>query len=163
MAAGSNFIPASAAPAIVNTRVFPVPMTELFAAFGDPARLARWWGPAGFTNSIQEFDFRPGGAWHITMRAPGGAEYPNESRFLEVSPPNRVVFEHLGPMHRYWMTMEFGPAEGGARLTWQMRFESSAEHARLREFIAGANEQNFDRLAACLADSGPVVHPNIKS
>jgi uncharacterized protein YndB with AHSA1/START domain len=91
------------------------------------------------------------------MRGPNGTEYPNESRFLEVAPPTRVVFEHLGPMHRYWMTMEFGPAEGGARLTWHMRFESVAEHARLKEFIAAANEQNFDRLAACL--SGPEDAP----
>ena len=29
----------------------------------DPARIARWWGPAGFTNTIHTFDFRPGGEW----------------------------------------------------------------------------------------------------
>jgi uncharacterized protein YndB with AHSA1/START domain len=157
MAAANNLIPDSAAPAIVNTRVFPVPPARLFEAFGDPAQLARWWGPAGFTNTIQEFDFRPGGAWRITMRGPDGAEYPNESRFLEVTPPAHVVFEHLGPLHRYWMTMEFAPAAGGTRLTWRMRFESAAEHARLKDFIAAANEQNFDRLEAALAESARPV------
>ncbi len=95
MAAGNNPIPDSAAPAFVTTRVFPVPADMLFAAFSDPAMLAQWWGPEGFTNTIQEFDFRPGGAWRITMRAPNGAEYPNESRFLEITPV-RVVFEHIG-------------------------------------------------------------------
>jgi uncharacterized protein YndB with AHSA1/START domain len=152
MVAGSDFIPASAAPAIVNTRAFPVPVAELFAAFGDPLVLTRWWGPAGFTNTIQEFDFRPGGNWRITMRAPDGAEFPNESRFLEITPPVRVVFEHIGPMHRYWLIMDFTPEAGGSRLTWHMHFESATEHARLKDFIAAANEQNFDRLAACLSE-----------
>jgi uncharacterized protein YndB with AHSA1/START domain len=151
MAERNSLIPDSAAPAIVNTRVFPVSPARLFSAFSDPTQLVRWWGPAGFSNTIQEFDFRAGGAWRITMRGPNGTEYPNESRFLEVTPPVRVLFEHLGPMHRYWMTMEFSPADGGSRLTWHMRFESAAEHARLQEFIAAANEQNFDRLTAFLA------------
>jgi uncharacterized protein YndB with AHSA1/START domain len=153
----NNLVPDSAAPAIVNTRVFPVSRGRLFAAFSDPAQLARWWGPAGFTNTIQEFDFRAGGAWRITMRAPTGAEYPNESRFLEVTVPARVVFEHIGPMHRYWMTMDFAAEAGGSRLTWHMRFESVAEHAKLKEFITAANEQNFDRLAACLSETQPPV------
>jgi uncharacterized protein YndB with AHSA1/START domain len=157
MPAGNNLVPDSVAPAIVNTRIFPVAPARLFAAFSDPAQLARWWGPAGFTNTIQEFDFRAGGAWRITMRAPNGTEYPNESRFLEVTPPARIVFEHIGPMHRYWLTMEFAAAEGGTRLTWRMRFESAAENDRLKEFISGANEQNFDRLAACVSGAAPVV------
>lgn len=153
MGAGNNLVPDSAAPAIVNSRVFPVAPARLYAAFGDPAQLARWWGPAGFTNTIQKFDLRPGGAWRVTMRAPNGTEYLNESRFLEVTPPSRVVFEHLGPMHRYWLTMDFVPEAAGARLTWHMRFESADENARLRDFIAAANEQNFDRLAACLSET----------
>lgn len=157
MPAENDFTPAAAAPAIVTTRVFPVAVPALFAAFRDPAVLARWWGPAGFTNTVEEFDFRAGGAWRITMRAPDGKEYPNASRFLEVTPPTRVVFEHLGPMHRYWMTMDFAPEPAGARLTWHMRFESAGEHARLKEFIAAANEQNFDRLAACLSGNPPSV------
>lgn len=157
MAAENKHIPAGAAPAIVTTRVFPTMPEKLFGAVSDPVRLARWWGPQGFTNTVQEFDFRAGGAWRITMRAPDGREFPNESRFLEVAPPDRIVFEHIGPMHRYWMSMEFTPVPGGTRLTWHMHFESVAEYERLRDFIAVANEQNFDRLAACVSGTGPVV------
>ena len=144
-------IPASAAPAIVTTRVFAVAPATLFGAFSDPALLAKWWGPQDFTNTVQEYDFRPGGAWRITMRAPGGSEFPNESRFLEVVPPERIVFEHIGPMHRYWMTMEFAAVPGGTRLTWHMQFETVDEYTRLKDFIGPANEQNFNRLAACVS------------
>ena len=33
--------------------------SEVFAAMSDPARAARWWGPAGFTSTIHTFDFVP--------------------------------------------------------------------------------------------------------
>ena len=37
----------------------------VFAAF-EEERLARWWGPDGFTNTFHEFSFTPGGRWSLT-------------------------------------------------------------------------------------------------
>ena len=136
---------------IVSTRLVAAPRERVFAAFADPAQLVHWWGPKGFTNTIHQFDLRPGGAWHLTMRGPDGAEYHNQSVFSEIVPPERIVFEHLEPVHRFMMTMTFAGQDGQTTLTWRMRFESPAEVAQLGNFIAGANEQNFDRLAAHLA------------
>src|SRR6478735_547240 len=75
-----------AVPEIVNTRRFAASPADCFGVFRDPARLARWWGPAGFTNVVPAFDFRPGGRWRIVMRSPDGKEYPNASEFLEIVP-----------------------------------------------------------------------------
>lgn len=94
--------------AVVNTRVFAVPRAELFAAFSEPARLAAWWGPQGFTNTFSKFDFRPGGDWHLTMRGPDGKVYENVSRFVVTDTPERIVYEHLGPLHWYRMTITLG-------------------------------------------------------
>lgn len=135
---------------IVSVRTFAAPRARVFEAFRDPAQLAQWWGPQGFTNTIHEFDLRPGGAWRLTMRAPHGAEFANHSTFLEVAPPERIVFQHLEPVHGFRMTMLFAAAPGGTTLTWRMLFDSADEAARVRNFVAAANEQNFDRLAAVL-------------
>jgi uncharacterized protein YndB with AHSA1/START domain len=136
---------------IISTRDFAAAREELFAAFSDPARLAQWWGPAGFTNTIREFDLRPGGAWHLTMHGPDGTDFHNESRFLEVVRPERIVFEHEEPVHRFRMTMTFAAHGMGTTLTWRMVFESAEEVTKLGALIVAANEQNFDRLAAHLA------------
>jgi len=136
---------------IVSTRVLDAPRERVFRAFSDPRVLARWWGPDGFTSTFQEFDFRPGGAWRFVMHGPDGADYRNESGFIEVVSPERIVLEHLRPMHRFLMTMTFAEEAGKTRLTWRMEFESVAELERVRAFIPGANEQNFDRLQAQLA------------
>lgn len=152
----SNTTKTPTAPAaddeIVNMRVLNATPEKVFRAFSDPTLLARWWGPKDFTNTIDVFEFQPGGNWKLVMRAPSGAEYANESRFIEISEPNRIVFEHLGPVHWYEMTMTFNSEGGGTRLTWRMRFASVEEASKIRQFIAGANEQNFDRMEACLAE-----------
>ena len=134
---------------IVSTRIFSVPREVLFEAFSNPDHLARWWGPEGFTNEFKEFDLRPGGAWRFVMHGPDGMDYQMEKEFVEVVKPERVVLQHLSPMHRFQMTMTFEVHPDGTKLTWRMLFES-AENSNLIGLIAEANEQNFDRLEAHL-------------
>lgn len=143
--------PPAADKEVVNSRVFDVRPEVLFAAFADPARVARWWGPDGFTSTIHEFELRPGGRWRLTMHAPDGTAYENESVFVEVDRPHRVVLDHLEPIHRFRMTMSFDGHGDRTTLTWRMLFDSADEFARVGSFCAAANEQNFDRLAAELA------------
>ena len=138
---------------IVTTRVFPVSSAQAFAAWTDPVQLARWWGPRGFTNVFHQFDLRPGGDWRFTMRGPDGTEYHNHSIFQEIVPAQRLRFDHLGPMHRFAVLTTFAAEAGGTRVSFRMRFDSAEECSRLRPFIAEANEQNFDRLAAVLTPS----------
>src|SRR4029450_11050374 len=60
------------------SRKIAAPPSCVFAAFEDSARLAVWWGPAGFTNTFKTYEFKPGGKWSFTMHGPDGKNYPNE-------------------------------------------------------------------------------------
>ena len=131
---------------ILSDRLFEVDPPTLFDAFADPEKLTQWWGPHGFTNRIDQFDFRPGGDWRITMTASNGTDFDNHSTFQEVVPTERIVFLHHLPMHVYTMEMRFVGESGGTRLHWRMLFEPTEENLQLKKFIAAANEQNFDRL-----------------
>jgi len=139
------------AHAIVNTRLFPAPVEAVFAAFSDRSRLAQWWGPAGFTNTIHEFDFRTGGRWRFTMRGPDGNSYEMDKRFAEVTPPACIVLRHVQAGHSFSLRMTFETKRGGTEAVWDMRFDDPAEAERLRDFLVPANEQNFDRLTAHLS------------
>lgn len=138
---------------IVSGRIVAAPRESVYAAFAEPARLAQWWGPMGFTTTMREFDLRPGGRWRLTLHGPDGTNYENESEFITVAPPECIVLRHLDPVHAFQMTMTFEPAAGQTRLTWRMCFDSGAECERVKQFIIEANEQNFDRLAAHLTQS----------
>ena len=131
---------------ILNDRLFDVDPATLFDAFADPRKLRQWWGPHGFTNRIDEFDFREGGDWRVTMTSSDGADFVNRSTFREIVPAERIAFLHHEPMHIYTMEMRFVPERGGTRLRWRMLFEPTEENLQLKKFITAANEQNFDRL-----------------
>ena len=139
---------------LVSSRVFAAPREAVFGAFLDPDALARWWGPAGFTNTFHEFDTRPGGRWRFVMRGPDGSEYPLTKEFVEVAAPERIVLRQVDAVHGFVMTMLFALEGSGTRLTWRMRFDSSEEAEKVRTFVLAANEQNFDRLEAELGATG---------
>ena len=136
---------------IVSARVLDAPRDRVFEAFSDPARLARWWGPKGFTSTFQEFDPRAGGAWRLVMTGPGGATHENVWRFVEVAGPERVVLEHVDPAHSFRLAMTCSDLDGRTYLAWHMRFDSEEQASAARAIITLANEQNFDRLEAELA------------
>jgi uncharacterized protein YndB with AHSA1/START domain len=136
---------------IVTTRVFPFSRGVVFRAWSDPAQLALWWGPKGFTNTFQVFEFRADGDWRFVMHGPDGADYPNHSVFRVIRAPERIVFDHLST-HQFRVTADFeaaGPDQ--TRLTFRMQFETVAECDRVKVFAVECNEQNFDRLSALLA------------
>jgi uncharacterized protein YndB with AHSA1/START domain len=133
---------------LVSARTFPHPREALFAAFADPARLARWWGPAGATNEFHEFDLRPGGRWRLVMRMPDGASFPMDKTFVEVDAPRRVAVRHRQTGHDFTLTMDYEEVPGGTRLIWRARFATPEQLAAVQAPFAAANEQNFDRLMA---------------
>ncbi len=118
----------------------------IFAAFADAERLARWWGPAGFTNTFEVCEFQVGGQWKYTMHGPDGQDFPNESVFREIDPPQRLVIEHFNP--DYVLTITLEPLEGGTRVGWEQTFENDNLAQRIAGVIVPANKQNLDKLTA---------------
>jgi uncharacterized protein YndB with AHSA1/START domain len=122
--------------------------SQVFAAMSDPARVARWWGPTGFTNTIHLFEFRVGGRWLLTMHGPDGADYPNESRFTRVVADRALEIEHLGGHHHFFLTLELEPTAGGTLVRRRQTFDTVEHYERVASFVASANAQNLERLAA---------------
>ena len=133
--------------AFVHSRLIDAPRERVFRAFSDPTHLARWWGPAGFSSTFHEFDFRPGGLWRFDLHGPDGTDYPNESVFLDVLEPERVVFDHVSG-HHFQMAVSFTAVGPQTRVDWRQVFDTAEERERIAEFVIPANEQNLDRLTA---------------
>lgn len=132
---------------IVTTRVIDAPRGRVFDAWTDPDRLARWWGPKGFTNTFEEFDPRPGGVWRFVMHGPNDVDYPNRSVFVEVARPERIVLDHVSrPLFRLVAT--FAGQRGKTKLTFRQQFGSAAECDKIKTIAVEANEENLDRLEA---------------
>jgi uncharacterized protein YndB with AHSA1/START domain len=143
--------PANDPNAVVSTeRVLSASPREVFAAFEQPDRLAQWWGPSGFRNTFEQFEFVPDGRWIYVMHGPGGADYPNESVFREIKPDTKIVIEHVSPP-RFTLTVTLTARGDTTHLAWDQEFESPEVAARIRPLCEPANEQNLDRLQSLLA------------
>jgi hypothetical protein len=120
---------------------------QVFAAMSEPARVARWWGPDGFTNTVHQFDFQPGGTWLLTMHGPDGKDYPNESHFTRIVPNECFEIEHFSG-HHFILTIDLKPMEKGTHVHWLQTFDTIAHYEAIAQFVATANTQNLQRLAA---------------
>lgn len=136
--------------AFMTSREIPASVEQVFAAIGEPARLARWWGPAGFTNTFAICEFRPGGRWSFTMHGPDGKSYPNENLFAEIEPPRKVVVQHVSEP-KFRLTIQLAASEGRTVVHWLQEFENPEVAARVASIVVPANEQNLDRLTAEVA------------
>lgn len=113
----------------------------------DPGRIARWWGPDGFTNTIHEFEFHPGGRWVLTMHGPDRRDYPNESRFTRIEPDKLFEIEHLST-HHFLLSIVLQAKGDDTEVQWRQTFDTVDHYQRIAQFVASANQQNLDRLAA---------------
>ncbi len=72
--------------------VLGVPRELIFRMLTDPAELARWWGPHGFTTPEVDVDLRVGGVYRFGMQPPDGDLFHLTGEFLEIDPPSQLVY-----------------------------------------------------------------------
>jgi uncharacterized protein YndB with AHSA1/START domain len=119
----------------------------VFAAIQDAECLARWWGPDGFSNRFEVFEFKTGGKWVFSMIGPDGTVYPNECQFSHIEPDRQVVIQHVCPPH-FQLTITLEPSTTGTLLRWDQAFADAAVAQAIKHIVEPANEQNLDRLSA---------------
>ena len=149
--------PTLAERSLVFHRRFRAPRELVFRVWTEGQHIVHWWGPDGFTTTTTEMDVRPGGVWRFILHGPDGTDYPNRVVYLEIAPPERLVYRHDGdegdePVD-FTVTVSFDQQGAETDMTMSMVFPTSAA---LREVVAkyGADEgavQMMARLKAYLA------------
>jgi len=137
---------------IVAVRMFNAPPEIVWRMWTDPQHLAQWWGPNGFTNTIQQMDVRPGGQWRHIMHGPDGRTYPNECVYSDVAKPKRLGYDHLSDP-RFKVTVSFVAVHDQTEITMRMVFESAALRKKVvdeHRAVEGLH-QTLSRLAQHLS------------
>ena len=135
-----------------TTRTLPYNPEAVYAAFQMPEQLAAWWGPDGFTNTFERFEFKTGGQWQFVMHSPDGQNYPNKNVFQALEPGRLVVIRHDCAPY-FTLTVTLTPADEDTHLTWEQVLDDAATALAIKSIVIPANEQNLDRLTRVLAAS----------
>jgi uncharacterized protein YndB with AHSA1/START domain len=100
-------------------RTFNAPREAVFNAWTSADVLRRWWRPGSdWETPIAEADTRVGGRLRIVMRSPDGEEIGGGGEYVEVTPPERLVFTwtwdgHEGHSGSQLIEVEFNEQEDG--------------------------------------------------
>ncbi len=130
------------------TRTFDAPVDLLWKVLTTSELIKKWWGPEGFTITIDEMDVRVGGKWSFTMHGPDGSNYENRYVYSELIPMQKIVLDHVtGPKFSIIITIH-EEAEH-TKVQWSNVFDSvpSLEEA-INAFKADEGlKQNLERLS----------------
>jgi uncharacterized protein YndB with AHSA1/START domain len=128
---------------LVITRTFAAPRALVFKAWSSAEHMKRWFCPDGFTVPEAEVDFRPGGTCAICMRSPAGEDMWSRGKYIEISPPERLVFTSevvngMIPAFTAHTTVTFEAEGPGTRMTVRQVYDIHDENFRFA--IEGASE-----------------------
>jgi uncharacterized protein YndB with AHSA1/START domain len=137
--------------------VMPAPPQRVFRALTEPAELARWWGPDGFSTPEIELDLRVGGRYRFAMQPPDGEPFYLQGEFVELDPPNVVAYTFR------WEDPDPDDVETVAKLTLRELEDGTELTLDQGQFATEARQalhhqgwtDGFEKLRRLLSETGP--------
>ncbi|MER6575198.1 SRPBCC domain-containing protein [Nonomuraea sp. NPDC001023] len=137
-------------------RTFDAPREDVYAAWTEPERFSRWFGPRMLATPVGRItlDARPGGRWRATLVGEEGFEATLEGSYREVQAPARLVFttgdpDNPGDGPASVVTLDLLDRDGGTEMRFhQFGVNTDQEHA---EQARAGWDEFFDRLAEHVA------------
>lgn len=140
-------------PSLTLKRRLKAPPAEVYAAWTDAEKMARWFGPDSGHVSHAEADVRVGGRYHVQFRAKDGEEHNVGGVYREVVADDKLVFTWAWfstPERESVVTLTFKP-DGDATILTLLHEEFFDEPARDRHEQGWAGALN--KLEAFIASS----------
>ena len=79
-------------PSLTLKRRLKAPPASVYAAWTDPEKILKWFGPEEIETLRAQADARVGGGFRIVMRSPDGEEHDVSGIYREVVPDEKLVF-----------------------------------------------------------------------
>ncbi len=140
---------------MVLERLIDAPVSAVWAAWNDPERLPKWWGPDGYSCRTHRIDLRAGGEWVFDMIGPDGKVWPNMHRYGRMDPGTLIeyglYFGEGGAKHAD-ATATFEPHGSGTKVTLRMIFFTVADYEGAKAF--GAVELGLQTLGKLAREVG---------
>jgi len=143
---------------LVVTRTVNGPARIVFEAWTKPELFKQWWVPKSLGLQLLscEVDARVGGGYRLTFDIGGAEPLAFFGRYLEVSPPSRLVWTNEeGDGGTVVTTATFEEEDGRTRLVVHDRYPSKeALDEAMASGATGWNPESFDQLDELLVSLG---------
>lgn len=165
------------------SREFEAPRELVYKVHRQEEHLQRWWGPKGCATAVLNLDFRPGGEYRYSMKAPGQEEpWYGKLKYVNMREPTEMTYivsfnDEKGndikhPLSPTWpmylkSVVSFSETADGKKTLVEMRtvpYEASEEEIKtfnqgLKPLRLGC-EGSFDQLRDYLTTVHDKAEPN---
>jgi len=126
---------------LITTREIDASVVKVWAAWHDPNKIAKWWGPEGFRSTVKELDIRAGGRFEVIMHGPDGTDYENLYIFDHVEEHKQLIYTSAGSkqfgLAPYQSVFDLEPIGSKTRVVLKARFISADDKRKhVEEFHA---------------------------
>ncbi len=128
---------------VTVSRIFDAPRDLVFKAWSSAGHMKRWFSPEGFSVPEAEIDFQPGGVCTVCMRSPEGQDSWMRGEYIEVVPPERLVFKSVvstGGAKRFTALTEVIFEEHGNATQMTVRQDYAIHDENFAASVKGAME-----------------------
>lgn len=77
---------------ITINRTFDLPLDTVWKAWSESENVKKWFSPEGYTCPSSSIDFKEGGKYHNSMKAPDGKETWSTGTFKEIVDHKKIVY-----------------------------------------------------------------------
>lgn len=115
---------------------YPHPVEAVFDAWSNPSNVKPWWGPADFTATKFDCDFREGGDWRAVIVGPDGKPLNQSGRYTRIETNKIIAFTFKwddADSPETDVTVEFSADGDGTLVTFRQAPFSSVESRRSHE------------------------------
>ena len=144
---------------LVVTRTFDAPMRLVFDAWTKPELFKLWWAPQsrGIPLLSCEMDVRTGGSYRIAFGHDASRSMAFFGRYLDVSPPSRLVWSNDESENGAVTTVTFEDEDGGTRLVLRELYPSKEALDESFVGMEDAMPEQFAQLDELLVTLGASV------
>jgi uncharacterized protein YndB with AHSA1/START domain len=133
---------------LITVREMDATPDQIWSAWTDRAKIAAWWGPAGFTSTVEELQVSDGGIFRVVMHGSDGRDYPNIYIFDKADISRQLVYTNQGSkqfgLEPFQSVIDLQPEGSKTKVTLKMRFASEEERQKhVQQFHADAGSREL--------------------
>src|SRR4029453_18520811 len=135
-------------PSLTLKRRLEAPPSQVYSAWTDPKKIARWFGPRDTAQAsvAAEIDLRVGGHYRISFTSEGGEQHQVGGVYREVVPNRRLVFSwawHSTPERASLVSITLAPdGETGTLLPCSTNSSSTRRPATVTSVAGRVRSRN---------------------
>jgi uncharacterized protein YndB with AHSA1/START domain len=131
-------------------RSYDATLEEVWELWTTKEGIESWWGPDGFTVTVQKLDLRPGGELLYTMTATGADQIAFMKRAgMPVATRTRIVVDEVEPPRRlaYTNVVDFVPGVAAYEAATLVELSARDGQVHLRLTIDAMHDETWTRNA----------------